>query len=456
MNHLLRNLQTSFRLPAMLMLAVAVSQAVPALAYDSRPFLEGINAIRLFNQSASPGEKEAHQKKVSILVEKALDNSPAYREQKQNVSAASADIGAARGQLSPQIRATAQSRQTDGDVTAATKANGKPSVALAGELVLYDWGRINAQIDGRVAAESASRARMVAVANQVASEAITTCLEFKKQVALREVANTYIESIRKFVQMLTTIVDYDPGRSSEMVQAKSRMLQAESNVLLVASKQREISVRLTRIFGGEDQSICEQVEGSFRELPNKEAVLNLIPSIPQIVALGHDLNQQKKQVDQFAASKKPLVQFTAGYTPANPSVSNNYISSVAVVVTAPLFDGGVLDSNQKAALERTGSIEERRDQLKRQLHSELTERWVQANTNFTRADDFIGLLEINNRVRKDFFQQWAELGRRSMYELLAIEQEQFQLESNYVSALYDALSLSAQIRGISGQFMSFE
>jgi hypothetical protein len=49
-------------------------------------------------------------------------------------------------------------------------------------------------------------------------------------------------------------------------------------------------------------------------------------------------------------------------------------------------------------------------------------------------------------VRDDFFLQWAALGRRSLFELLAIEAEQFSLQSGYYTALYDALTEIAGLK----------
>jgi adhesin transport system outer membrane protein len=66
------------------------------------------------------------------------------------------------------------------------------------------------------------------------------------------------------------------------------------------------------------------------------------------------------------------------------------------------------------------------------------------------------LIEINDRVRKDFFVQWYSLGRRSLFELLAIEQEQYNLQRGYFTSLFDAMINIATIQGYAGLLTAAE
>jgi adhesin transport system outer membrane protein len=59
----------------------------------------------------------------------------------------------------------------------------------------------------------------------------------------------------------------------------------------------------------------------------------------------------------------------------------------------------------------------------------------------------VSLLEINQRVRDDFFIQWSALGRRTLFELLAIEAEQYSLRTGYILSLYDSMLSNANVYG---------
>jgi len=124
--------------------------------------------------------------------------------------------------------------------------------------------------------------------------------------------------------------------------------------------------------------------------------------------------------------------------------------NVSLLVTAPIFDGDILRSNERAAAERVNASDERLEEATRQVDSQYREKYEIANSGIKRAQDFTALLEVNDRVRKDFFLQWSSLGRRSLFELLSIEQEQYSLQSNYIVTLFDSMTGYAEIMGNAG------
>jgi adhesin transport system outer membrane protein len=122
----------------------------------------------------------------------------------------------------------------------------------------------------------------------------------------------------------------------------------------------------------------------------------------------------------------------------------------------PIFDGNILKSSQQAALERARAAAERVDLTVMQLDTDYRERYQATNDNLRRVDEFTSLIEINDRVRKDFFVQWYSLGRRSLFELLAIEQEQYNLQRGYFTSLFDAMINIANIEGNAGLLIPAE
>jgi outer membrane protein TolC len=119
-------------------------------------------------------------------------------------------------------------------------------------------------------------------------------------------------------------------------------------------------------------------------------------------------------------------------------------------VSAPLFDGNTLRSSELAALERANAATDRLEQARRTLQADISERATQAENNLRRVTEFSDLLVINSQVRDNFFIQWAALGRRTLFELLAIEAEQFSILSGYYNALHDAMIANAVVAGTIG------
>jgi outer membrane protein, adhesin transport system len=384
------------------------------------------------------------------MVRIAIENSPLVREGKFNLLAANEDINAAKGSRYPQITGTGQSRISGGDIPLEGRATGKLSYSVTAQMPIYDWGKIDALIAGRNSARDATAARFRLQGQNLAIEATKVCLEYNKQRALLGISEEYIANVDKILVMLNKISKADAGRAGEMVQTRSRVLQAKSSQDAIRTKLQEAKIKLERILGKENIASCNGIAASFIVSPDIETIRKNIKKHPQIEALEADRQFQKKNLDQVSASRKPLVQLTSSYGSLYPGVAAGEGYNVSLVVTAPIFDGDILKSNERAAAERVNAGDERIEEATRQVDSLYKEKYEIASSGIRRAQDFTALLEVSDRVRKDFFLQWSSLGKRSLFELLSIELEQYSLQTNYVTTLFDAMSGYAEIMGNAG------
>ncbi len=384
------------------------------------------------------------------MVRIAIENSPLVREGKLNILAANQDINAAKGARYPQITGTGQSRVSGGDIPLEGRATGKLSYSVAAQMPIYDWGKIDALIAGRNSARDATAARFRLQGQNLAIEATKVCLEYNKQRALLGVSEEYIANVDKILVMLNKISKADAGRAGEMVQTRSRVLQAKSSQDAIRSKLQEAKIKLERILGKENIASCNGIGASFIVNPDIESIRKNIKKHPQVEALEADRRSQKSNLDQISASRKPLVQLTSSYGSLYPGVAAGEGYNVSLMVTAPIFDGDILKSNERAAAERVSAGDERIEEATRQVDSLYREKYELASSGIKRAQDYTALLEVSDRVRKDFFLQWSSLGKRSLFELLSIELEQYSLQTNYVTTLFDAMSGYAEIMGNAG------
>lgn len=409
--------------------------------------------LRNFAGLATSGNVSLSAKKIRQLIRAAQDYSPAIRESNYNVAAAAQDVEAAKGARLPQVTLTGQSLYSDGDMNRASRATGKPNVVLSAQYALYDWGRINANVTGREQAREAAYARQTLVDRQVAVDAVATCLELSKQRAVLTANLEYLQKLKSLQDMLARIVAEDAGRSAELVQVRSRLLQGESQIELIRSRVRELGIRLERILGQSKTELCADIGPSLMSRPTEDMILRQIDGHPQIQVLEAEYQQALRAAEQITAARKPQVALRAEHSPIAASVTNDYQQVLTIAATLPLYDGKSLQSSERAALERASAATERIETTRYQLSSDLRERAKFAAANIRRAADFVDLLEINDRVRQDFFLQWATLGRRSLFELLAIEAEQLTLQSGYFTSLFDGMIGVATVRGNIGQLV---
>ena len=61
---------------------------------------------------------------------------------------------------------------------------------------------------------------------------------------------------------------------------------------------------------------------------------------------------------------------------------------------------------------------------------------------------FVDVLRDSEKVRNFTFQQWSQLGRRSLFDVMSAESDHFNLRIAYVNALHDGYLASAQLRSM--------
>ena len=416
---------------------------------------EEIRTLRDLPNLANPTNVIRSDAQIKRLVQQAMDYSPAIREARYTADAAQQDINAAKGQRLPQVSISSSATTYTGEIPSGSRPD-RPYYGVNATVPVYDFGRIAAQVKGREAAFDATNARTAQQNHQVAIETVTTCLEYTKQRALLFAADNYVQAVQKLADMLTQVTDADPGRRGELVQARSRLLQATQARENARSFAREYRIRLERLLGQDKSILCDGIGPGFLQKPDLEAVRAKVRENPQVKAFNSDYESALRQLDQINASRKPQVQASASHAPVAAGLTNNYYQSFTISVSVPIYDGKILESNERATLERARAAGERIELTIKQIDTDFRERYELATAALRRADEYVSLLEINDRVRKDFFVQWYALGRRSLFELLAIEQEQYTLQQGYFTSLFDGMIGVATIMGNAGQLTAME
>jgi len=438
----------------------AIELLTSAVALSGEPVGEAlpsdeIRTLRDLPKLAKIADINRSDTQLKRLVQHALDYSPSIREASYTKDAAQQEINTAKGARLPQVNISSGVTTYTGDLPTETKPD-RPYVGVNATVPVYDFGRIAAQVKGREASFEASKARYAQQTNQLAIETVTTCLQYTKQRALLYVADEYLLTVQKLADMLTQVTDADPGRRGELVQVRSRLLQANQARENARSTGREFQIRLDRLLGENNSALCDGINARFFDKPDIELIRAKVRENPQVKAFNFDYEAALRQLDQINATRKPLVQATAAHSPIAAGLSNNYYQTFTITMSVPLYDGKILESSEKAALERARASGERVDQTVRQVESDYLERFQAVSSALRRVDEYTKLLEINDQVRKDFFVQWYALGRRSLFELLAMEFEQYTLQQGYFISLFDGMIGVATIMGNAGQLTAME
>ncbi len=428
-------------------LATGAAGAGVAAGLANAASLAGL--IEASSQQNADGSRPARLR-AERLVRQSISHSLTVREARLVAHAAQQEIDYARAGKLPVVSIGGRSTVNSADAQSLLKADGTPMATLNADMALYDWGRVDAAVKSREAALGSAFAILAQRRQEAGLDAVRACIDVERKQALHTNAAGYVHNVEALVAMLKKIADADPGRAGELVQARSRLLQAETARQSASAKVIEAQIQLERMVGAGNAGYCDDILPAFLQPPDLRAMREAAFSAPAILQIDKDYQQQLRSVDQIAAARKPQVRVAASYGPMNQGL-NLYGGTVSVVASMVIFDGNALQSAERAAVDRAGALIEKKEQALRQLDYDLQAAYEQADAQWRMAREYTELIKTNNAVRQNIFTQWMAMGRRSLFELLSVETEQHSLQTSFVNALFDAASGFAAIYGKSAQ-----
>jgi outer membrane protein TolC len=380
------------------------------------------------------------------MVQDALARSHAVGASRLLADAARADQEQAEASRKPQASLVASVAPALIHTSSSSGAQLQAQVGVQFSQVLYDGGRIDRTVDWRQQQAESARLGMLTVQEQLTLAVTSLALERSRY---RMQAVIYGHNVRKMaclVQALEGITTLDKGRMSELVQARKQQQQAELSQAQAVSQSRQVEARLRRLVG----------DG----LPGTEGFASLLMAVPELPELlaGAERTSDIAALDAGAAAARELARLNE--TANRPQLSWNVGTSAALVrgtgaahsgglsagvqlsipLLSPTTDPGIRAARQRAeaaTLQRADALESKRQRL--------VDTWEQSSHAFDRVRRVSGVLRDSERLRNYTLQQWQQLGRRSLFDVLSAESEHYNLRVQYVNALHDGQQMNATL-----------
>ncbi len=368
--------------------------------------------------------------------------------------AAAQDVGEAEASKKMQAALTAS---VSPSLESARGGNASSLQARAGislSQTLYDGGRSDRLIDWR--RQQAEAARLGMLSNQEQISLATTSMAFERS-RFRMQAVIYGQNVRKLgclVQALETIVGADRGRTSELVQARKQLQQAELQQVQAQSQARQVEARLRRVVGdglpGTDGMATLML--AVPELPVVLSAAERSVDISQLAANARALTEIARVVE---AGNKPQVSWnvggsallSAGGGAATLGSSRSGNLSAGVTLSVPILNPAIEYSSQ-AARKRAAAADLQRADALEQRRQRIVEVHEQAASAFDRLKRLGLVLRDSDRLRNFTLQQWQQMGRRSLFDVLAAETDHYNLRVQYVNALHDGQQMNATLTSL--------
>ena len=312
--------------------------------------------------------------------------------------------------------------------------------------LLYDGGRTDRLTDWRTQMAESARQGSLSVREQLALSTVALALErsrFRQHVL---VYGQYVRKMGCLVEALDTIVKADRGRASELVQAKKSLQQAELSQAQAQSQARQIDVRLRRLVGDGLPGV-EGLSTVLLRVPELQQLVADVEQSSEVAQLSAQATAAQSYAQAVAAGGKPQLSWavTGGARAGTGGNTGNTRAgdySLGLTINLPLLSPGLAPASSAAqkradaaAAQRAEGVEARRFRV-----AEVHEQTLASFDRLRRAG---ALLRDTDLLRNFTLQQWQQLGRRSLFDVMATEGEHYNLRISYVNALHDGQQLNA-------------
>lgn len=394
---------------------------------------------------AAPAEPLTQLQQIAL---EATRRSAAVGAARLLADAAELDITETKAARWPQVSVSATlgtGTTTIDDRTVSSGKTGSVNVSVAAPL--WDNGRISRLTDWRTQLAGSAKFGAAVTNEQVVLEAVMTALERNRYRLQAQVYQQYMRKMSCLVEALESIVSEDRGRTSELVQARKTQAQAEIQRDQALAQSRQSEMRLRKLIG--DQT------------PPGDGITIPLASVPEIgeihrqIEMSNDARQLRAQAeaqDSYAkavvAGQKPQVGWTLGKSEGRQGGLPTSSWTAGVTVSYSIFNGFSDDAVARAANKRAEAARQQLQDLLNTKFSRTAEIYDSATSSFDRAKRYVDVLRDSERVRNFTFQQWSQLGRRSLFDVMSAESDHFNLRIAYVNALHDGYLATAQLRSL--------
>ncbi|WP_409319248.1 TolC family protein [Pseudomonas sp. KCJK9016] len=407
--------------------------SVSALAYAGLPDRLAERA-RNGHSVIGPSEREL-QAIFRKAVEVAIARSPAVLRSRGEQEAARSDVEQARGQRWPQVDVGTQTRPVQfGKGSEYDQGSGGVNVAVS--TMLYDWGRIEHTIDSRQRLVEAADENVTAEQENIGFEVVTTLVELGKQRIIVELSQDFANRMEELADMLAGIVAVDAGRSSELTQAKAKLLQARALRDVAKARAQDAEITLQKLVGSWQVPIPDKREWNIA-LTHLDTLLIAAKNHPTVLQAVAQADSAELQAQAVRASGLPQLNWVISKSTAEDELGMEQPWQTNLSMTWGAFRGGSTRAAERAALQRADASRQETAQQRRDLEFKIRAADNDARTQLERAELYRNLSVESDRIRDAFYQQWHHLGKRTLLDVLTAENDHYGNQVNEITNRFD-------------------
>ena len=364
---------------------------------------------------------------LASILRYSLQQDPALIEANANTEGAYNDMKASEAGHYPTLSLTGQNVLAQQHTSTNSKM--RDDVGVKSRLNLYAWGGIQAAVERDKYKMEYFQYKYYETREELANTISTlylTALRAKESIAI---AKKNIRRHEKFLADLKVINQYDEGRRSEIAQAQSRYLQAQSTE---ANLEKTLSVNLSKLSKYASKRLTEKdIVDPFNK-QNADQLITLFDKVqannhPSFKAQEAEYNSALSDAEVTKASKYPSINLEGSATRRD--------RSIALTMSWDLYNKPVDYAAEKSRAVVL-SAKARSHELLRDIEERAETAKVDMKQSERRAKIAKSLISTQTQVAQDYEQQFY-ISSRTLLEVLDSYAELAATETSYVEAQND-------------------
>ncbi|MDY0836542.1 TolC family protein [Pseudomonas sp. SED1] len=392
-------------------------------------------AARSGTSVAGPSELELREI-FFRTVQAAEARSPQMQRTRAEYGAAQADIDEAKGQRWPQLDIGSQTQSAKFGKGKENESGSTAGVNIGITTMVYDWGRTSKTVSMREYLAKAAESGVEAQMESTAFDVVATMIELGKQRIIIDVSQQFENRMNELVKMLAGVVAVDKGRSSELTQAKARLLQARASRDNAERQARDAEINLSKLVGDRPVMIPRTKEWNIR-LANLDTLLMGVDDHPTLAQSRATAESAELQAKVVRASSLPQLNWVINKSTSEDTLGREQPWQTSLAVTWGAFRGGSTRAAERAALQRAAASHQDTEQQRLDLEYRIRTANHDARTLLERAELYRDLSVESDRIRKAFYEQWYHLGKRTLLDVLTAENEHYGNQVSEVTSRFD-------------------
>jgi len=380
----------------------------------------------------------------------AYNNNPQLLAQRANLRATDEGVPQALSNWRPTVNFTGSAGREDGfsHTPASFTARNVHSVFVTRSIDLqitqpiYRGGRTEAATRQAINTVEATRAQTLGVETTVFQAVAQAYLDVVRDQTLVEVSRNNEAVLRKQLDATRDRFRVGEVTRTDVAQAESSLAQATAQRITAEGTLESSRANFARAVGHPPGRLIMPRERPVLPATREEALSLATGNNPNVIAASFTELAARDNVDLVRGQLLPQVSIVGDL---NRSTAPSFTQSgtrldtatVTARVTMPLYEGGAIYSQTRAAQQTVGQRRSQVDDARRLAVQTATQAWETLQANRAAIASF-GTAVRAAQIALEGTQQEALVGSRTVLDVLIAEQQLFTTQSQLVTAQHDA------------------